>query len=130
MQGTYPVIFLTFANIKAVRYSDMEYKITEVIAALFNRNRYLLEGNILSEQERKYYESIGVGMDGKAAAGAIHAMAEFMQRYYGKRLSFCWMSTIRQCRRRGCGDTGTRQSLCLAACSTPRLRQMMSWNAD
>ena len=86
MQGTYPVIFLTFANIKAVRYSDMEYKITEVIAALFNRNRYLLEGNILSEQERKYYESIGVGMDGKAAAGAIHAMAEFMQRYYGKKV--------------------------------------------
>ncbi len=64
----------------------MEYKITEVIAALFNRNRYLLEGNILSEQERKYYESIGVGMDGKAAAGAIHAMAEFMQRYYGKKV--------------------------------------------
>ena len=86
LQGTYPVIFLTFANIKAVRYSDMEYKITEVIAALFNRNRYLLEGNILSEQERKYYESIGVGMDGKAAAGAIHAMAEFMQRYYGKKV--------------------------------------------
>lgn len=86
LQGTYPVIFLTFANIKAVRYSDMEYKITEMIAALFNRNRYLLEGNILSEQERKYYESIGVGMDGKAAAGAIHAMAEFMQRYYGKKV--------------------------------------------
>lgn len=35
MQGTFPVIFLSFANIKAAKYGDMEYKISEVIAKLY-----------------------------------------------------------------------------------------------
>lgn len=35
LQGTFPVIFMTFANVKAVKYADMEYKITKVIADLY-----------------------------------------------------------------------------------------------
>ena len=82
LQGKFPVIFLTFANIKAVQYSEMEKKITEVIASLYENNRYLLEKNCLSENEKKYYESIKIGMPGDIAVGAVHRMACFMQRYY------------------------------------------------
>lgn len=46
LQGTYPVIFLSFANIKTVCCSDMKYKITEVIASLYAQNDYLLDGNL------------------------------------------------------------------------------------
>ncbi|MDE7478578.1 MAG: AAA family ATPase, partial [Lachnospiraceae bacterium] len=84
LQGTYPVIFLSFANIKAAKYVDMEYKITEEIACLYEQNCYLLEGNLLSENEKEYYKNIRRGMDDKVAAGAIHQMANFMHRYYGK----------------------------------------------
>ena len=42
LQGKFPVIFLTFANIKADRYLEMENKITETIAGLYESNRYLL----------------------------------------------------------------------------------------
>ena len=49
LQGKFPVIFLTFANIKADKYSEMENKITEVIASLYENNRYLLETDCLSE---------------------------------------------------------------------------------
>ena len=84
LQGTYPVIFLSFANIKAAKYVDMEYKITEEIACLYEQNCYLLEGNLLSENEKEYYKNIRRGMDDKVAAGAIHQMTNFMHRYYGK----------------------------------------------
>ena len=83
LQGTFPVIFLSFADVKATAYADMVYKITEVIAKLFEKNRYLLAGNILSENEKRYYDHMAPGMDAGAAAGAISAMADFMRRYYG-----------------------------------------------
>ena len=82
LQGKFPVIFLTFANIKAVKYSEMENKITEVIANLYENNRFLLDNDCLSENEKEYYNSIKIGMPDEIAVGAVHQMACFMQRYY------------------------------------------------
>ena len=82
LQGKFPVIFLTFANVKADGYAEMESKITEVIADLYNANDYLLDGNCLNANEKAYYESIKIGMPGGIAAGAVHQMACFMQHYY------------------------------------------------
>lgn len=84
LQGTFPVIFMTFANVKAVKYADMEYKITKVIADLYEQNRYLLESGLLSGNEREYYESIKPGMDAIVASDAVRSMGNFMQRFYGK----------------------------------------------
>ena len=84
LQGTYPVIFLSFANIKAADYEGMGYRITKVIADLYEQNRYLLEGKLLSKNEREYYESIKPGMEITMTSDAIHSMTNFMQRYYGK----------------------------------------------
>ena len=84
LQGTFPVIFLSFANIKAARYQDMKYKITETIAELYGQNDYLLKGNLLSENERAYYNSIMPGIGDEVIAGSIRMMANFMQRYYGR----------------------------------------------
>lgn len=82
LQGKFPVIFLTFANIKAVKYSEMENKITEVIASLYNANDYLLAGDCLNENEKEYYKNIKIGMPGDIAVGAVHQMTCFLQRYY------------------------------------------------
>lgn len=84
LQGTFPVIFLSFANVKAAEYKEMCYRITKVIADLYEQSRYLLEGELLSKNEREYYESIKPGMEITMAADAIHSMTNFMQRYYGK----------------------------------------------
>lgn len=53
LQGTFPVIFLSFAQIKAADYKKMEYKITKVIADLYEQNSYLLERSLLSDNEKK-----------------------------------------------------------------------------
>lgn len=83
LQGTFPVIFLSFASIETAEYTDMVYKITEVISQLYEQNRFLLEGDLLSENEHNYYRKIQPGMGSEVAAGAIHSMAGFLQRYYG-----------------------------------------------
>ena len=84
LQGTFPVIFLSFANIKATKYADMVYKITKVIADLYNSNDCLAAGNLLNENEKEYYKKIKPGMGEEIAADAINSMAGFMKRQYGK----------------------------------------------
>lgn len=84
VQGTYPVIFLSFANVKASTYDKMKYKITELFARLYEQNSYLLDGSILSSNEKKYFRDIQPGMGDEVASGAVNAITEFLYRYYGK----------------------------------------------
>ena len=86
LQGTFPVIFLSFANVKAASYEEMIFKISQVITDLYNENDYLLEENLLNEKEQEYYHNIKPGMDAKLATDAIRSMAGFMQRQYGQKV--------------------------------------------
>ena len=84
LQGTFPVIFLSFANVKATTFEKMEYKITEVISKLYEKHRYLLEGTLLSPNEKGYYETVRPGMSDEISTGAINSLTVFLRRYYGK----------------------------------------------
>ena len=86
LQGTFPVIFLSFANIKATSYEEMTYKITKVIADLFEQNRYLLKGTLLSDNEKNYYKNIIPGTDDEMVSDAVYSLTNFMQRYYNKQV--------------------------------------------
>lgn len=86
LQGTFPVVFLSFANVKATKYADMEYKITKIIADLYEKNTYLLIGNLLSQTEKEYYKSIKPGIGAAVAADAVRTLADFLQRYYDKKV--------------------------------------------
>ena len=86
LQGTFSVIFLSFANVKAASYEEMIFKISQVITDLYNENDYLLEENLLNEKEQEYYHNIKPGMDAKLATDAIRSMAGFMQRQYGQKV--------------------------------------------
>ena len=86
LQGIFPVIFLSFANVKAASYEEMIFKITRVITDLYNKNEYLLERNLLNEKEREYYQGIKIGMNAELATDAIHSIAGFMQRYYNQKV--------------------------------------------
>ena len=49
LQGTYPVLFLSFAAVKADQLSEVKKQINMQIARLYEEHRYLLDGNLLSE---------------------------------------------------------------------------------
>lgn len=54
LQGTFPVIFLSFASIKAVDRADMIYKMSKVIADLYDENTYLLSAITLTLSNLRY----------------------------------------------------------------------------
>lgn len=52
LQGTYPVINLSFASVKGNSYKSAKYEMFHAISELYNKNRFLLEGNFLSEGKK------------------------------------------------------------------------------
>ncbi len=85
LQGTYPVIFLSFANIKGKSYEAAREGIIQVIIDLYGKHRFLLEGNSLNQQEKAYFDYVNPDMSDTMAAMSLHRLSICMYRYYGKR---------------------------------------------
>lgn len=85
LQGTYPLIFLTFADIKANTFSGVLFQIKSNITTLYNRNNFLLKGDFLNREEKRQFTSVGRKMDDETAATAIRDLMGYLSRYYGKK---------------------------------------------
>ena len=86
LQGTYPVIFLSFAAVKADNLAEAKIQIKQEIADLYEENRYILGKNILSDNELKTYNNTTGEMDDTTAQKALRSMSAWMERYYGKKV--------------------------------------------
>ncbi len=86
LQGTYPVISLSFANIKETNYKDTRDKIVQILAREYARCAFLLEGDCLNEQEKEMFRRVTADMGDVDATLAIHQLSEFLCRYYQKRV--------------------------------------------
>lgn len=84
LQGTYPVIALSFANIKERDYHTTRRKICQLIAEEYARNAFLLEGDYLIEQEKDTFRRKTIDMDDVDATLALHQLSLYLSRYYGK----------------------------------------------
>ena len=54
LQGTYPVVFLSFARIKESKYELARAKICEVITNLYVKFSFLMDSEFLTEKDREY----------------------------------------------------------------------------
>ena len=86
MQGTYPVISLSFANIKENNYKDTRDKIVQLLAREYARCAFLLEGDCLNGQEKDLFLRKTADMGDVDATLALHQLSEFLYRYYRKKV--------------------------------------------
>ena len=86
MQGTYPVISLSFANVKERDYPSAVQRINQILVELYNDTRFLTEGNLLSEEEKEFIGSISMNMPEVISTMAIHRLSKFLYYYYGKKV--------------------------------------------
>lgn len=86
LQGTYPVINLSFANVKETNYKGARQSINRIIEDVYNKNIFLLDSGLLSENEKAYYRSVSFDMEDGVATWALHKMSDFLFRYYGKKV--------------------------------------------
>lgn len=86
LQGTYPVIFLSFAAVKGITYESSRESILLLLENVYQQFRFLLQEDVLSEKERRYFESVGTSMTDAAAAMALHNLSDYLGRYYNKKV--------------------------------------------
>ena len=86
LQGTYPVISLSFAAVKADNYLDAKEQIFQIIEDLYRQHLYLKNSAKLEKNEKEYFERIGKNMSNSDAAIALHRLSGYLYRYYGKKV--------------------------------------------
>ncbi len=86
LQGTYPVISLSFASVKETTFSDARKQICQIITELYDKNDFLLDSDCLNEREKERFQRVSTDMENYLAANSLHALSSYLSRYYGKRV--------------------------------------------
>lgn len=86
LQGTYPVISLSFANVKETIFSDARKVICQIITDLYRKYDFLLQCGYLSEAKQKAYRQISPEMEKYMVSGSLKNLSDYLFRYYGKKV--------------------------------------------
>ena len=82
-QGKYPVIFLTFKDVKFDSWSITLDKIRELLQAEFGRHQLLLDSDKLAQYEKEYFSRI---LDGTASevdlTSALEKLSQMLRKHY------------------------------------------------
>ena len=86
LQGTYPVINLSFARVKEVNYENTIERLQEIIRGAFAKYHFLKESDLLLDGDKEYFNRIlnGEASDVEVTSSLYH-LSDFLCRYYGKK---------------------------------------------
>ncbi len=85
LQGTIPVISLSFANVKENTYEKTKIRICQTLTDLYIKYAFLRDSDVLTERDREYFDRVSERMADTDAVIALHKLSDFMQRYYEKK---------------------------------------------
>lgn len=87
IQGSYPVIYLSFADVKQNCYGDTVQKIRHIIGDTYRRHRYLLEQDCFTEVEKQQFTKImNCEMDEVTVQDALKNLSYYLYHYWKKRV--------------------------------------------
>ena len=86
LQGTYPVILMSFSDIKENSFQEVRNKICENIVDLYNHYDFLGQGTLLNEREKNYFYKVSAEMTDAEASIAIRRLCGYLYRYYGQKV--------------------------------------------
>ncbi len=83
LQGTVPVVFLSFADVKDPTYGEMQRHVCELVALLYEDYDYLLEWEGLRQSERARFERVRDDMDALTCTRALNHLCRMLLRCHG-----------------------------------------------
>lgn len=86
LQGTYPVIFLSFADVKETTFQEARKKIFKIIQLVYNKFDFLLKSDVLNDNEKCDFQKISAEMEDYMATLSLKMLSDYLCRYYGKRV--------------------------------------------
>ena len=85
LQGTYPVIFLSFADVKADNIQDAKLQVKMKIEELYRNNRYLLDDEIFDSDEKLEFRQMNMNMNDAVCSMSLKRLCSYYERCYGKK---------------------------------------------
>lgn len=86
MQGTYPVISLSFASVKERDYPTVKTRICQLITDLYIKYSFIRKCDWMTEADIEFFDSVRTGMPEVVATIAIYKLSYYLYRYYGKKV--------------------------------------------
>lgn len=86
LQGSYPVIFISFADVKQNNYKDAIQKIKNIIVDAYRQHRYLNKEDCFTENEKQQMMEITEKMDDVTAQDALKNLSSYLNLLYGKKV--------------------------------------------
>ncbi len=87
LQGTYPVISLSFARVKETNYISTREKICQILTNLYIKYSFIKDSDVLTDADRSFYDRIlAPEIRDSDATSALYQLSDYLHRYYGKRV--------------------------------------------
>ncbi len=86
LQGIWPVISLSFADVKANTFLIAKEKICMLIRELYNKHDYLQTKETLNEQEQNFFRKIFEPVTDSVVSYSLKNLSGYLSRYYGKKV--------------------------------------------
>ncbi len=86
LQGTYPVIFLSFADIKGETFEETKQGIKYALERLYRLHQYVKDKTGMDEKEVEFFNSVSSKMPDDVAVLALKYLSDYLQDYYGQKV--------------------------------------------
>lgn len=84
LQGSYPVIYLSFADVKGANYEDARAGIIRKLVRLYSGCIYVRKS--LNDIDLRSFDQVQMDMEDAVATAAIQNMTDYLYHYYGKKV--------------------------------------------
>ena len=89
LQGTYPVISISFANVKEKSYAKTKERINQLISQIYANFDFLLDSPALTEHDKKYFTDVSenvLNLPDTILTMSLHKLARLLYKHYNKRV--------------------------------------------
>ena len=87
LQGTYPVIFLSFANVKKADFTSSKAVINQLIKNLYESHNVIRNSELLTKGDQSFFQRIVLDEANETELTlSLHQLSKFLYQYYGKKV--------------------------------------------
>ena len=86
LQGDYPVIYISLADVKASNITDFKQSFKLRLSHAFDEFQSVLDAVEMSDRELLIYSCINADMPDQYATDSLKILSLFLYRYYGKKI--------------------------------------------
>ncbi len=86
LQGSYPVIFLSFAGIKGQTFEETKQGIKYALERLYREHKYVTDRKGMDEKELEFFDSVSSKMPDDVAVLALKYLSDYLEAYYGQKV--------------------------------------------